>query len=303
MSATTSGTSVSALEPTRRARQLAAIRRLRALRWFSGQLFLWIVILLGLVFMVTPGVWMLLASFKTQAEISAIPLQFWPSQWRLSNYVETIEVMKFWRVFTNSVIITSCVTIANIFTCTWGGYTFGKLRWPGRDIVFMILLSTMMIPGFLTLIPRYVLVAKMGMLNSYSGMIIPFLTGTFGIFLTKQFMLGIPDELTDAATVDGCSAIGVYWRIVLPLSKPIMAVLAIFVFDWAWDDLLWGIMILTDRLKWTLPIAIANLRVQESNQYELQMAGSTLAIIPVIILFLALQRHIVRGVALSGLKG
>ena len=134
-------------------------------------------------------------------------------------------------------------------------------------------------------------------------MIIPFLTGTFGIFLTKQFMLGIPDELIDAATVDGSSALGVYWRIVLPLSKPIMAVLAIFVFDWAWDDLLWGIMILTDRLMRTLPIAIANLRVQESNQYELQMAGSTLAIIPVIILFLALQRHIVRGVALSGLKG
>ena len=284
-------------------RQMASVQRRRLARWFMGQLFLWTIILAGLIFMITPGIWMILASFKTQSEISAIPLRFFPEVWRVSNYPEAAAAMKFWAVFRNSLLITGAITVANVFTCTWGGYTFGKLRWPGRDVVFMLLLSTMMIPGFLTLIPRYVLVAKMGLLNSYGGMIIPFLTGTFGIFLTKQFMLGIPDELIDAATVDGSSAFGIYWRIILPLSKPIIAVLSIFVFDWAWDDLLWGIMILTDREMWTLPIAIANLRIQQSNQYELQMAGSTVAIIPVILLFLVLQRHIVQGVALSGLKG
>jgi len=284
-------------------RQMASVQRRRLVRWFMGQLFLWTIILAGLIFMITPGIWMILASFKTQSEISAIPLRFFPEVWRVSNYPEAAAAMKFWAVFRNSLLITGAITVANVFTCTWGGYTFGKLRWPGRDVVFMLLLSTMMIPGFLTLIPRYVLVAKMGLLNSYGGMIIPFLTGTFGIFLTKQFMLGIPDELIDAATVDGSSAFGIYWRIILPLSKPIIAVLSIFVFDWAWDDLLWGIMILTDREMWTLPIAIANLRIQQSNQYELQMAGSTVAIIPVILLFLVLQRHIVQGVALSGLKG
>ncbi|MCB0108330.1 MAG: carbohydrate ABC transporter permease [Caldilineaceae bacterium] len=284
-------------------RQMASVQRRRLVRWFMGQLFLWTIILAGLIFMITPGIWMILASFKTQSEISAIPLRFFPEVWRVSNYPEAAAAMKFWAVFRNSLLITGAITVANVFTCTWGGYTFGKLRWPGRDVVFMLLLSTMMIPGFLTLIRRYVLVAKMGLLNSYGGMIIPFLTGTFGIFLTKQFMLGIPDELIDAATVDGSSAFGIYWRIILPLSKPIIAVLSIFVFDWAWDDLLWGIMILTDREMWTLPIAIANLRIQQSNQYELQMAGSTVAIIPVILLFLVLQRHIVQGVALSGLKG
>ncbi|MCB0082985.1 MAG: carbohydrate ABC transporter permease [Caldilineaceae bacterium] len=302
MSASTTSTSTP-LESNSYKEQIVSVKRRRAVRWFSGQVTLWAIILLGLLFMVTPGIWMVLASFKNQAEISAIPLRFFPEIWRVSNYPEAIDAMKFWRVFGNSLLITVTITVANILTCTWGGYTFGKLRWPGRDLVFMLLLSTMMIPGFLTLIPRYVLIAKAGLLNTYGGMIIPFLTGTFGIFLTKQFMLGIPDELIDAATVDGCSALGVYGRIILPLSKPIMAVLAIFVFDWAWDDLLWGIMILTDREMWTLPIAIANLRVQESNQFELQMAGSTMAIIPVIILFLILQRHIVQGVALSGLKG
>jgi multiple sugar transport system permease protein len=284
-------------------RQGATVQRRRAVRHLLQQTWLWAIIVLGLIFMVTPGLWMVLASFKTRAEIQAVPMQLWPETFRLQNYARAIEFTKFGQVFLNSLIITIAITVANVFTCTWGGYTFGKLRWPGRDTVFMLLLATMMIPGFLTLIPRYVLVAKMGLLNSYGGMIIPFLTGAFGIFLTKQFMSGIPNELIDAATVDGSSALGVYWRIILPLSKPIIAVLAIFVFDWAWDDLLWGIMILTDREMWTLPVAIANLRVQAGNQFEYQMAGSTLAVIPVILLFIALQRHIVQGVALSGLKG
>lgn len=283
--------------------QLVAVQRRKVLRWMGGQVFLWTIILMGLVLMVIPGLWMVLASFKTQPEISAIPLTFWPETWRITNYVEAIDAMIFWRVFANSLIVTVAITVAHIFTSTWGGYTFGKLRWPGRDFVFLILLTTMMIPGFLTLIPRYVLVAKLELLNSYGGMIIPALMGTFGIFLTKQYMTSIPDELLDAATVDGCSALGTYWRIVLPLCKSIIAVLTIFVFDSAWDDLLWGSIILTDREMWTLPIAIANLRIQESNQYELQMAGSTLAVIPVVILFVILQRHIVQGVALSGLKG
>ena len=284
-------------------RQVVGVQRRRIFRRIFQQSWLWLIILIGLILMVTPGVWMVLASFKTRSEITAIPLRMLPDTLMFQNYTTAIEYTKFYDVFLNSLIITASITIANIFTCTWGGYTFGKLRWPGRDTVFLLILSTMMIPGFLTLIPRYILVAKMGMINTYAGMIIPFLTGAFGIFMTKQFMTGIPDELIDAATVDGCSALGIYWRIILPLCKPIIAVLALFVFDWAWDDLLWGIMILTDRARWTLPIAIVNLQVRTSNQYELQMAGATLAVIPVVCLFLVCQRYIVQGVTLSGLKG
>jgi multiple sugar transport system permease protein len=284
-------------------KQLVDLQRQRTIRWIGGQALLWAFIIAGLIIMVTPGIWMVMASFKTRAEIQAIPMQLFPDRFMLENYVRAIEYTKFPTVFINSLIITVSITLANVITSTWGGYTFGKLRWPGRDLVFMILLSTMMIPGFLTLIPRYVLVSKLDMLNSYGGMIIPFLMGAFGIFLTKQYMLGIPNELLDAARVDGCSPFGIYWRIILPLCKPIMAVLAIFVFDWAWDDLLWGIMILTDREMWTIPVAIANLRAQVGNLFELQMAGSTLSVIPVIIVFIILQKHIVRGVALSGLKG
>lgn len=302
MSASTPSTSAP-LEQFAVGSQLKSLQRRRLMRRIVGQFFLWTIILIGLLVMVMPGIWMVMASFKTRAEIQAIPMQLLPEVFRIENYQKAIEFTNFWRVFANSLIVTVSITVANIFTCTWGGYTFGKLRWPGRDTVFLLILATMMIPGFLTLIPRYVLVSKMGLLNSYGGMIIPSLMGGFGIFLTKQFMMGIPNELSDAATVDGCSALGIYWRIILPLSKPIMAVLAIFIFDWSWDDLLWGIMVLTNQHMWTIPIAIANLRAEAGNFYELQMAGSTLAVLPVILVFVVLQRHIVRGVALSGLKG
>lgn len=281
----------------------AALRRRVARRNAIAQAALWTFILAGLIFMVVPGVWMVLSSFKTRAEIVAIPLRLLPETLLWDNFDRAIEFTRFPRVFSNSLLITVSITLINIFTCTWGGYTFGKLRWTGRDTAFLILLSTMMIPGFLTVIPRYVITSKLGMLNSYPGMIVPFLTGAFGIFLTKQFMLGIPDELVDAAKVDGSSALGTYWRIILPLCKPIIAVLAIFIFDWAWDDLLWGILILTDRNMWTLPVAIANLRLQAGAFVELQMAGSTLAVIPVVIVFAFLQKYIIQGVALSGLKG
>jgi multiple sugar transport system permease protein len=268
-----------------------------------AQAALWAFILAGLLFMVVPGVWMVLSSFKTRAEITAVPLALLPETFRWDNYARAIDQMKFTRVFTNSLIVTTAVTLINLLTATWGGYTFGKLRWPGRDKVFLLLLTTLMIPGFLTIIPRYVLVSKLGMVNTYWGMVVPFMMGVFGIFLTKQYMLSIPDELVDAAKVDGCSALGIYWRIIVPLCKPIIAVLGIFVFEWSWDDLLWGILILTDRTMWTLPVAIANLRLQAGNLFELQMAGSTMSVVPVLIVFVFLQRHIIRGVALSGLKG
>ena len=178
-------------------RQVGAVQRRQFFRRILQQSWLWLIILIGLILMVIPGIWMVLASFKTRSEITAIPMQLLPDKLMFENYSTAIEYTKFYDVFMNSLIITLSITIANIFTCTWGGYTFGKLRWPGRDAVFMLILSTMMIPGFLTLIPRYILVAKMGMINSYAGMIVPFLTGAFGIFMTKQFMTGIPDELIE----------------------------------------------------------------------------------------------------------
>ncbi len=284
--------------------EVRAYHRRRMFRHILGQALLWLFIGAGLVFMVTPGIWMIISSFKTRAEIQAVPLKFFPEKFRWDNFVTAINWTNFPLLFRNSLIYTGSITLVNMFTCTWGGYTFGKLRWPGRDVVFLGILATMMVPGFLTTIPRYVMTSKFGMMNSYWGMTIPFLTGSFGIFLARQFMLGIPDELLDASTVDGCNALSTFFRIVVPLAKPVIAVQGIFVFNWSWDDLLWPILILTKRQLWTIPVGIANLRLQAgADYYELQMAAGTMAIIPVLIVFLVLQKHIIQGVALSGLKG
>lgn len=285
------------------ARTAAADKRAATIRQTMVMAGVWAFILAGLVFMVLPGIWMILSSLKTRAEIVSVPLTLFPRAFQWVNYSTAIDAAHFGTAFRNSIIITVAVTVANVFTSTWGGFTFGKLRWPGRDKIFLVLLSTLMIPGFLTLIPRYLIVSKLHMLNSYQGMIVPFLAGAFGIFLVRQYMLGIPDELMDAARVDGASALGIYWKIMLPLCMPVVAVLAIFTFEAVWDDLLWGSIILTKREMWTLPITITNLRAQFGELVELQMAASTLAMLPVIIVFLVLQRHIIQGVALSGLKG
>lgn len=266
------------------------------------QFLLWAIVLGGLVVTVLPGLWMVLASFKTRAEIQAIPLQFFPETLHLDNYVKAIELTQFPRALLASLLTTSLITVLHVIASTWGGYVFGKLRWPGRDKVFVLLLTTMMIPEFLTLVPRYVLVSRLGLINNYAAVMIPFVVAAFGIFLARQFIMAIPNELIDAATVDGCSSLGIYRHVILPNSRPVMAILAIMIFNSAWDDLLWSSLVLTRRELWTLPIAIANLRVQAQNLYELQMAASTLAVIPVVLLFVLLQRQIIKSVALSGIK-
>jgi multiple sugar transport system permease protein len=268
-----------------------------------GQTFIWFFIGIGLVIMVIPALWMILSSFKSLAEVQSIPMTLIPSEWIWENYVKAWTVTRMERAFINSTLLATTVTLIILLTSTWGGYVFSKMEWPGRDKVLYLLLATMMIPGFLTLIPRFVIVIKAGLVNSYAGIIIPALVSTFGIFMTRQFMLGIPKDLTDAGIVDGCNVFQVYWHIILPLCKPVIAVLAIFTFDGNWNSLLWPLMVLTKRDLWTIPVTLAGLKTQEMFQYHIQMAGASIAIIPVIILFLILQRHIIQGVALSGVKG
>lgn len=285
------------------AQEIVALQRRRILRRLLTETVLWAFIIAGMIFMLLPGIWMILSSFKTLTEISQVPLRLLPERLLWQNYAKAIEFTQFPRVLLNSLIVTSAITVANVVTGTWGGYTFGKLRWPGRDTVFVFLLSTLMIPAFLTVIPRYLLVNWMDMINTYSGMVVPFLIGTFGIFLTKQYMLSIPDELVDAATVDGCSALGIYWYIILPMCRPIIAVLTIITFNQFWDALLWGLMILTEHDMFIIPVALSYLKDETDFLVHLQMAGGTLAVVPVLIVFIIFQKQIIQGVALSGLKG
>jgi multiple sugar transport system permease protein len=272
-------------------------------RHLLTQAVIWLVLGIGMFLTLIPTAWMVFSSFKTLAEVQAIPFKMLPNQWLWENYTHVLRVTHMDRAFINSLILATTAAVVIVLTSSWGGYVFSKLEWPGRDKVLWLLISTMMIPGFLTLIPRYVVVIKLGLVNSFAGIIVPGLISTWGIFLTRQFMLGIPKDLTDAATVDGCNVFDAYWRVLLPLCTPVLAVLAIFTFDGSWNSLLWPMIVLLKRELWTIPIALNGLRTQEIFLYHYQMAGASIATIPVIITFLFLQRYIIQGVALSGLKG
>jgi len=268
-----------------------------------AQAALWAFILAGLLFMVVPGVWMVLSSFKTRAEITAVPLALLPETFRWDNYARAIDQMKFTRVFTNSLIVTTAVTLINLLTATWGGYTFGKLRWPGRDKVFLLLLTTLMIPGVVTFVPLFILTTNIGLTDTLPGMFLPFLAGPFGVFLMRQFISGLPDELIQAARVDGAGELRIFRSVVMPMCGPAAATLGILTFLTSWNNFLWPLVVAQDEEKYTLPVALALYSVgQNATKYGLLLAGAVVVVIPVVAIFLVLQRHIMQGIAMTGIK-
>ncbi len=190
-------------------------------------------------------------------------------------------------------------------TSSLAGYGFAKFQFPGRDVLFLIVLATMMIPFFVVLIPIFYMVSKFGWVDSYPGLIVPNIATAFGIFLMRQYMLSLPDEVLDAARVDGASEFEIYWRIVLPLSTPVIGALGILAFVFQWNNFLWPLVVARTDTMWTVPVGLNSLRVYASSAQviNMQMAGATLGIIPLVIVFLALQRYFVRGIALTGMKG
>lgn len=263
---------------------------------------LYLFIGIGAIIVIAPLIWMFLASVKSLREITTVPLVFLPEKWMWSNYLSVLEILPFSRFFLNSIVVAVSVTVGVIFTSSLAGYTFAKLRFPGRDLIFIFILSTIMIPFFVVSIPLYVMMRWFGWLNSYLALIIPFLVSTIGIFLVRQFTLSIPDELLDAARIDGYGTLGVWWRVVAPLTKPALAAVAIFTFVFIWDQLLWPLLATQKVEMYTLPLGINLLQTREQKLYHLQMAGSMIAAIPTIIVFILAQKHIVKGISLTGLK-
>jgi len=257
---------------------------------------------LGAVTILYPLMWTTLASLKTRAEIVAIPGKLLPQEVQWINYKKVIHIISFAVAYKNSLIIALIATTAVLVTSSIGGYAFAKLRFPGRDLIFLIILSTMMVPFFLGSIPLYVLMKWFGWLDSYYALIVPFVVSPFGIFLLRQFILGIPDALVDSARLDGCSEFRVYWSIILPLAKPALGALAIFNFLWAWNDFFWPLLIIQSPKLYTIPIALSHLQIKSALSYELISAGTVISIVPVLIVFLLGQKRITEGVAMTGIK-
>jgi len=208
-------------------------------------------------------------------------------------------------MYLNSMIVTTLTTLGILLTSSLAGYGFAKFHFPGRDALFLIVLATMMIPFFVVLIPIFYMISRLGWINSYPGLIVPNIVTAFGIFLMRQYMLSLPDEVLDAARVDGASEFEIYWRIVLPLSTPVIGALAILAFVYQWNNFLWPLVVARSDSMWTVPVGLNALRVYASSAQviNMQMAGATLGVVPVIAVFLVLQRYFVRGIALTGVKG
>ncbi|QZY30907.1 carbohydrate ABC transporter permease [Nocardioides coralli] len=257
----------------------------------------------GLVLVVIPFVWMVISSFKSEGEVMAVPPTWWPENPTLSNYEQLFSRLDFPTYFANSAIVAGTVAAGNMVFCAMLGYALAKLDFPGKRLVFGLVLGTLMVPGVVTFIPLFVLTVNIGLANSLTGMILPFLAGPFGVFLMRQFILSLPDELIQAARVDGAGELRIFFSVILPLCWPALATLGVLTFLAQWNNFLWPLVIASDEDKYTLPVALALFAIgQNSTKYGLLLAGSVVVVVPVLLVFLALQRRIMEGIAMTGIK-
>ena len=261
-------------------------------------------LILGSLLMFLPLVWAVSFSFGQPHEFFKLPPPVIPSAFRLDNYHGVFERVDFLRFFLNSVFVTGCVTAAQLITCSMGGYAFARLRFPGRRIIFILFLASMMVPQHVTLIPVFIIIRGLGLYNNLGALIVPYATSVFGTFLLKQFFETIPDELEDAAKIDGAGFLQIYWRVMLPLAGPPLATLAILTFNSSWNNFFWPLIFINSAEKMTLPLGMIYLRGQDGvTNSGVLMAAIVLNLVPVLIFFMIFQRRLVEGVTLSGLKG
>jgi multiple sugar transport system permease protein len=266
-------------------------------------LWVYIVLTVGLVFVVTPFIWMVLGSFKTDAENRQVPPTWWPEQFTIENYTELFQRLDFPQYFVNSVLVAIVVTSGNLVFCSMLGYALAKMDFAGKRTLFALVLGMLMVPGMVTFVPLFVLVSNLGLVNTYPGLILPFLAGPFGVFLMRQFMLEIPDELLDAARVDGAGELRIFRSVVLPLTTPALATLSILTFLASWNNFLWPLVVAQTEDKYTLPVALALVSVgQNQTRYGLLLAGAVVVVTPIVLLFMFLQRYFVEGITVTGIK-
>jgi len=266
---------------------------------------LYIVVAFGAFVLITPFLWMLSTALKTNMQTFASPPRWIPSPVQWKNFIKAwTEYAPFNLFLINTSIITAFSLVGTVLSASIVAFSFARLEWPGRDVLFMILLSTMMIPFYVTMIPVFILFKQLGWINTFKPLIIPhwFGGGAFNIFLLKQFFMTIPRELDDAARVDGCSTFGIYWRIILPLSKPGLAAVAIFTFIWRWNDFIQPLIYLNDYNKFTLSLGLLMFQTEFEVYWNSLMATSVLVMSPCLLIFFFAQRHFIRGIALTGIK-
>jgi multiple sugar transport system permease protein len=268
-----------------------------------SQVILYVLLVLGAFIALTPMLWMLSASVMPTGEASMYPPRFFPSRVTFSHYGELFTRLNLGRYLFNSALIAFVVTAISLVINSMAGYAFAKLRFRGRDRAFRILSLGLVLPVQVAMLPLFLLMKNLHLINTYWGVIIPGMASIFGIFLIRQYALSIPDDMLDAARIDGASELRIYWSVVVPGILPILATLAIWTFLATWNDFMWPLIVLSDESKYTLPVALANLSGEHAMDTELMMAGSVLTVIPVLAVFLFLQRYYIQGVMAGSVKG
>jgi multiple sugar transport system permease protein len=265
----------------------------------------WTLLVAGALVMLLPFLWLVSTSLKEQRQIFVYPPQWIPDPIRWQNYPEALTSLPFARYTLNTLIITSLTMIGVLLTSSLCAYGFARLRFPGRDLIFMVLLSTLMLPYAVIMIPQYIMFKYLGWIDTYLPLVVPFWFGggIFNVFLLRQFFRTIPADLTEAARIDGASELRIYWRIMLPLAGPALAVVAIFTFINTWNDFLGPLIYLSSQTKYTMALGLASFKGLYATQWHYLMAASTVMVIPIIVLFFLAQRYFVQGIVMTGTKG
>ncbi len=272
----------------------------------NRRLAVWVVngLLIGLAFVsLFPLLWMVSVSFMPAGAASTLPAPILPAAPTLDNYRTLFGSVGMGRYLLNSVLIACLATVLSVVFNVGAGYAFAKLRFRGREAIFRTLLGALVIPGQVAMLPLFLMLKPMGLINSYAGALVPMIASVFGIFLVRQFARGIPDDLIEAARIDGAGELRIFATIIVPMLRPVIATLAIFAFLGAWNDFMWPLIVLTDAPLQTLPVALAGLSREHVQDSELMMAGSVVTVLPVLLLFLALQRQYMEGLMAGSVKG
>lgn len=264
----------------------------------------WILLLVGSIWFIFPLLWMVSTSLKTDTELFIFPPKWIPPSWQLQNYPKALSEMRFLLLLKNTLVIVALNLVGTMLSCSLVAYSFARLRWPGRDICFIILLSTMMLPPQVTMIPVFILFRSLGWIDTYLPLTVPsfFAAGVFFVFLLRQFFLTIPMDLEDAAQIDGANHFLIYWKIILPLAKPALATVAIFTFVGTWNDFMGPLIYLNSETKKTLALGLQVFSSTHNTEWNLLMAAAVVILLPILVIFFFCQRLFVQGITLSGMK-
>ena len=263
----------------------------------------YIILAVGAVFMIIPFLWMVLTSFKTYRETVKLPIQWFPAEWNFDNYVEVLKQLDFLRDYRNTILVTVTTLVAMTLIASLAAYAFARMEFPGKNVIFALLLVVYMVPPQMTMIPKYMMITKLGWVDTLAGIVVPNIFSVYTMFMLRQFFVSVPKELDEAAKLDGCSFFGIFWRVDLPLIRNGLIAITVLNLLWSWNNLLWPLIATsTDKMR-VLSVAIATLNNSDGSQYQLLMAAGVLAVLPMLVIYAICQEYFMDGIMSSGVKG